>query len=104
MIERTFDAQLAQGPFRGVFGPGWIMNYETRIFEESDGTVKLVIPNGKMQFYKPNGDGTYAPTLPGNYAELTKDSDEWWLVLKDGSIYKYDTIGRLDYLEDTKDL
>jgi YD repeat-containing protein len=81
------------------FGKNWSYTYGIHIQEFQNGDVRVVRGNDRSDLFQNNGDGTYAPPV-WLYETLTKDAAGYTLRQKNGSIYRFDSTGRLEYIED----
>lgn len=91
-IDITYNSQDSLNQLR-PFGNKWSFAYATYALESpaqgGNGTVLIVMPDGRRDSYQPNGTGGY--TTPAEvYNTLTKTAAySFQLVLADGTIYSY---------------
>jgi RHS repeat-associated protein len=85
--------------YLGPLGYGWRHNYDVRLEVLSDGTVAMLRGDSHERLFLCNSDGTYTP-LRG-YTTLTRLDGFFLLKWKDGTVYRFRTDLRLDYIEDT---
>lgn len=84
----------------GLFGYGWVFNYEYRVLEIEDPktgkiTATLLVPNGQRYEFVRNKDGTYTPPR-GIYHILTKKGDGTFVYRETGGTkFTFDPAGNL---------
>ncbi|MBU4376584.1 MAG: DUF1080 domain-containing protein, partial [Candidatus Omnitrophica bacterium] len=81
------------------FGRGWSFNYGVFIKELSNGNVKVIREDGRSDLFVKQVDSSYLPSS-WLHETLTKDGSGFGLRKKDGTIYRFNLSGRLEYLED----
>jgi RHS repeat-associated protein len=82
-------------------GYGWTDSYNTSVISESDGSIVVTNPDGRMDQYIPNGSGGYDPPS-GIYDSLTKTSSGWQVANTDHDIYNFNTSGQLTNITSPK--
>ncbi|MBB6214107.1 RHS repeat-associated protein [Anaerosolibacter carboniphilus] len=80
-ISRTYNAKDEE---KGSMGRGWTFGFQGSIFGENN--IRVSLPNGSVQMFKKQSDGTYKPE--DNRSIFIKNADETYtLTTKDQ--YKY---------------
>ncbi len=82
--------------YAGTLGLGWTHSYNLILTQNSDGSVRVKLGDGREEFYDPAGPGTYRSRLPGVFSTLAKNEDGGFtLTLKNQTRYTFATTGRL---------
>lgn len=89
----------------GIIGKSWRINYESNIsFDSATGNVKVTYPDGHIGEFIPKTGGNEFTGPQGIFELLTKDSKGIYsLRLKDNSVYKYNSNGKLISISDKND-
>ena len=93
-----------QTDYNGIFGRGWVHNYETKIIPDLYyGGVKILFEDGRQEFYWLDEDGKYISN-DGIHSTLTRikmhdfqplESSGYLLEYPDNSCYQFDKDGKL---------
>jgi RHS repeat-associated protein len=78
----------------GSLGPGWDHNHNIRLRELPNRTVQLFDATGRLDEFKPQGDGTFA-TPKGRFENLIKTGDGFVLTDPEKNRFRFDLFGRL---------
>lgn len=96
-VSRTYNSR---DPLSGPFGRGWTLNYDIRTVTAPDGRVAVLYHDGRREVHTPDGAGGFDPP-EGYFNTLTaRPGGGHRLELKDGTVYLFDTGGRLDEIGD----
>lgn len=93
---RTYNSR---DTYEGPLGYGWTHSYNIFLKEDSSGNVRERDEDGSLIIFTKNPDGSYSSPA-GNYDSLTKDSNGYTLRRKYGTIYNFNTTGKLTSIID----
>ena len=80
------------------FGKGWTFNYNTSLKEQANNGVTLFRGDGAVYNFTYD-NGSYLPPA-GIYEKLTKNATGFSLWFKDGTVYRFNLNGMLQYIRD----
>jgi RHS repeat-associated protein len=84
--------------YQGPLGYGWTFNYGMNVREE-DGNALVMVEDGRIDKYAPDGSGGYTPPQ-GGHDILTKSGGTFHLLRKDQTRYNFDSAGKLATIVD----
>jgi RHS repeat-associated protein len=91
---QSIDGRYQPGPL----GLGWQDTWDLQAITNSAGDV-TILGRGESRFFSLHSNKTYQDQ-PGDYATLTLQDGAYQLRESDGTLYVFDTSGRLSYEED----
>ncbi len=100
IFRRTYGSSIDSRYELGPLGRGWSHNWDVSVEVLTDGHVMVHAPGGADRYFENLGSGTYR-AAPGDYAVLTAAPDGYQLTEKHGTVWKFHTDNRLNYVEDT---
>ena len=85
----------------GVLGSAWIHNYEVRLTYPNASTqdVQIFSPQGRVDLYTHNQDGTYSPPLNVQNS-LEKIGSSYLVTNRDQTVWTFDESGKLQRITD----
>ena len=89
-------------PYQGMFGRGWNIAYNERIFLLANGNLLLRHGNSRRDEFTSNGDNTFLPPAGLFDAIRLNDDGSYTRRSKYGTVRKYDGNGCLSLVRDTK--
>ncbi|MFH1440584.1 MAG: RHS repeat-associated core domain-containing protein [Candidatus Omnitrophota bacterium] len=92
----------SQDAYDGPLGFGWSHTFNISLTETSDNTNTYVLkktPSGHKDNFTLKPDGTYEPPK-GCYDTLTKTSEKFILIQKNGTVFEFNLSGRLQSITD----
>lgn len=96
IFKRTYNSQ---DPLSGPLGYGWRHSYQIDIIDNVDNTVTLTWGDGHQDFYVWNNI-EYVPAEANMFDTLTKVSGKFRVTKLDGSIYDFNTEGKILQIKD----
>ena len=95
---RTYNSlNTASGPL----GYGWTHAYGVLLTQYLDGSIVVVLGNGRQEFYDPGSDGSYQSRLPGVFNTLRKNDDgTFTLTAKNQFQHHFNAAGKLTRIND----
>ncbi len=95
----VFPGSLEGRFYLGPLGRGWSHSYDISLKELTSGDILIHWPGSFTRQFTSNGNGTYT-ALPGDYGVLKRAGAIFTLTEKDGSVYRFRSDYKLDYVED----
>ena len=98
---RVYGQDLVSRFQTGPFGRGWTDNWDISAeVTEPNGDVIVHGPNGADRFFTNNSNGSFTAS-PGDYGQLVFDGNTYRLLEADGTLWRFRTDNKLDYVQDT---
>ena len=99
-IIRTYNSQ---SPRDGIFGHGWISNYEEWVEAQGALLLRLNLADGRAVYLaRPNTSSAYVPAQPLDFrGQVVKNVDDsYTLTFEDGRVHQFNASGKLLSLTD----
>lgn len=92
-ITLRYNSLLNQGSRH--FSPGWAHDYEATISGDPNGVVNVNLDSTRRIRFQASGGNYTAIDEAGRYDRLTRASNAFTYIRRDGTIYEFDTANRL---------
>jgi RHS repeat-associated protein len=97
-FQTTFLQSISGRYYQGLLGTGWTTNWDISMSTVADGDAVLS-DSGSSLYYTLQPNGTYTDESV-DHATLTRSNNAYNLVETDGTIYQFNPIGTLAYMQD----
>ncbi|MBC7266882.1 MAG: right-handed parallel beta-helix repeat-containing protein [Coriobacteriia bacterium] len=93
IVGRTYNHQDAQ--LRTVLGYGWMLDSESYVQQQDDGSALVVYPGGARKTFSPDGADGYVPPQGTLEKLAARSGGGWTLTYLDGTVNTYAPNGSL---------
>lgn len=86
--------------YTGPLGKGWTHSFNINITKESNNTITLMKQDGKRVNFTYSGGSYYSDVKTGERSVIVASTDKYTLTAKDGTVYTFNTKGKLTNIKD----